>query len=113
MLEMINAEIDADAVRAALDRDGIVQIKRYCTPATAERIFECLDREVRWDLAYSRDGRGELITWERLGKMTSVEIREAVASAFDFSRSRFQFAYNTFRVIESFGAREHASHLLY
>ncbi len=113
MLQLINPGIDADAVRGTLDRDGIVQIKNYLTPELAERILRCLDAEVRWDLAYSRDGRGEVIKWERLGKMTPPEIREAVGSAFDFSRSRFQFAYNIFRVIDSFRAREFPAHLLY
>jgi Rps23 Pro-64 3,4-dihydroxylase Tpa1-like proline 4-hydroxylase len=113
MLELINPQIDVDAVRATLARDGIVQIKRYLTPALAERLFDCLDREVRWDLAYSRDGRGELLEWERIGKMTPAEIRTAVGSAFDFSRSRFQFAYNTFRVIDSFRAGEYPGHFLY
>ncbi len=113
MLELRNPAVDADAVRAILERDGVVQVKNYCVPELAARIARCLDTEVRWDLAYSRDGRGEVIKWETLGKMTPAEVRDAVASAFDFSRSRFQFAYNTFRVIDSFRAREYPNHFLY
>jgi SM-20-related protein len=113
MLPLINSELDADAVRTVLDRDGIVQIKGYCVPALAEQICECLETQIRWDLAYSRDGRGEVLKWNRLGEMTPAEIRAAVSPAFDFSRSRFQFAYNTFRVIDSFRAREYPAHFLY
>jgi SM-20-related protein len=113
MFRLINPELDVDAIRAELERAGIVQIKSYLERAQADELFDCLDRQVRWDLAYSRDGRGELIKWDRLAKMTPAQIRQAVASAFDFSRSRFQFAYNTFRVIDSFVAKEYPDHPLY
>jgi Rps23 Pro-64 3,4-dihydroxylase Tpa1-like proline 4-hydroxylase len=112
-LQVINPGIDADAIRAALDRDGIVQVGNYLVPPLAEELFTCLDQQIRWDLAYSRDGEGHLIRYDRLATMTPQQVREAVDSAFDFARSRFQFAYNTFKVLDSFVAQEYASHPLY
>jgi SM-20-related protein len=113
MIRLINPQIDADAVRAQLEHGGVVRIRNYLEQSLADEVFECLERQVRWDLAYSLDGRGSVIKWDRLGKMTTQEVRDAVASAFDFSRSRFQFAYNTFRVIDSFLAKEYDDHYLY
>jgi SM-20-related protein len=110
---LINPRIDARAVASQLHSDGVVQVKDYLVAPLAEALFDCLDRHTRWDLAYSQDGAGRLIRAEVLARMTPQQIRQAVDPAFDFSRSRFQFAYNTFKVIDSFLAREYPEHLLY
>ncbi len=109
----LDAAVDVDGTREALARDGLVQVRNYLAPALALEIFDCLDRGTRWDLAWSENGRGRLIRAADLEKMTSQQVRASVDAAFDFSRSRFQFAYNTFKVIDSFVSREYPDHLLY
>ena len=113
MLPLINPRLDADAVRTELERAGVVQVRDYLEQPLADELFGCLDRGLRWDLAYSCNGQGRLLKHDELGRMTPQQVRQAVDSAFDFSRSRFQFAYNTFKVIDSYLAKEYEDHLLY
>lgn len=54
---MINDAIDLAHWRAQLQRHGRVQVENYLQPAAAERLHECLAREVPWTLAL-RDAEG-------------------------------------------------------
>ncbi|MDQ3510922.1 MAG: 2OG-Fe(II) oxygenase [Pseudomonadota bacterium] len=54
---MINDAIDLAHWRAQLQRHGRVQVENYLQPSAAERLHECLAREVPWTLAL-RDAEG-------------------------------------------------------
>ncbi len=112
-MDLINPAVDRHAVREALARDGVVEIANYLPPATATQLADSLEAGVRWDLAYSRAGRGELLRAAQLASLSSEDIRRTLEGALDFGRSPFQFVYDTFKVIDSFLAREYADHLLY
>ncbi len=109
----LDAAVDVDGTREALARDGLVQVRNYLAPALALEIFDC------WIAARAGTWRGRRTvagasSGQRISrKMTSQQVRASVDAAFDFSRSRFQFAYNTFKVIDSFVSREYPDHLLY
>lgn len=113
MMNLINPNIDVASVQATLARDGIVQIENFFDQQLAENLLNCLENDVEWDLAYSQEGKGQIITAKQLKTMTSLDVRQAVAASFDFSHSNFQFIYNTFRVIDSYLAKEYKQHYLY
>ncbi|MDT8398331.1 MAG: 2OG-Fe(II) oxygenase family protein [Pseudomonadales bacterium] len=113
MINLINPNLDRAAIREEMERSGFVQIDNFFAEEVAEAIFQSLDTQVKWDLAYSRNSQGQLIKAGDLSRMSPQDIRQAVSSAFDFSRDRFQFVYNTFKVIDSYLAAEYRRHYLY
>jgi Rps23 Pro-64 3,4-dihydroxylase Tpa1-like proline 4-hydroxylase len=113
MFDLINPAVDTGAVCAQLSRTGFVQINNYLLETTANQLHACLDKQVQWNLAYSDQGHGKQIKAQQLAAMTPAQLRQTLDPAFVQDQSSFSFVYNTFRVIDSWLAGEHAGHPLY
>jgi SM-20-related protein len=113
MYDLFNPSLDLTAHARTLERDGLVKIPGFLPEATAERLHQHLQQDVAWDLAYSEQGQGRLLTAGQLAAMTPAQIRQAVDSAFRETEGEFRFIYNTMRVVESWQQREFAQHPLY
>ncbi len=98
MQSVVNPKIDRAAVRGRLDEEGVVVVRDYFPKSLAQQLLNALGTATPWDLAYSDDGRGRLITADVLGRMSPQDVRAAIAPAFNLertSRASFQFVYNT------------------
>ena len=58
---MINPGIDLEAARTRLQRNGRVQVADYLQEGAAQRLRECLQREVPWTLALRDHGEARTI----------------------------------------------------
>jgi SM-20-related protein len=113
MYDLLNQSLDRAAHAQALQDGGLVKIPDFLPPATAERLHRHLQQDVAWDLAYSEEGQGRLLTAAQIAQMTPAQIRQAVDSAFREDQGRFRFIYNTMRVVESWQQRAFPHHPLY
>lgn len=113
MFDLFNPALAAAAQARALQHEGLVVIPDFLPLTTADRLFQHLQQDVAWDLAYSDRGQGCLIKAAALAAMTPGQIRQAVDSAFSTQEDEFRFVYNTMRVVESWQQGEYAGHPLY
>lgn len=113
MTTLLNPALDLAAARAALQREGIVQIESYLPAQSADALHHCLDRQLAWDLAYSERSAGRVIKAADLARMSPADVRKAVDPAFVRQPDGFSFIYNTFRVIEAWQSGAQSGHPLY
>jgi SM-20-related protein len=113
MYDLFNQFLDRAAHAQTLQDGGLVKIPDFLPSATAERLHRHLQQDVAWDLAYSEQGQGRLLTSAQIAQMTPAQIRQTVDSAFREDQGRFRFIYNTMRVVESWQQREFPHHPLY
>lgn len=113
MLELINPSLDTGIVARELRNAGLAVIRDFLPRQSADQLLRHLEKDVAWDLAYSDHGEGRTLTAQTLERLTPAQIREAVDPAFREREGEFRFIYNTMRVIESWQAKEYATHPLY
>jgi Rps23 Pro-64 3,4-dihydroxylase Tpa1-like proline 4-hydroxylase len=104
---VINESLDIDHWRAALQRNGRVQIDDYLQPAAAERLRQCLEREVRWTLAL-RDADGSrtidhatyaAMPRDAVAQLLAATAKETEASGAD---GAFRFAYDSYMMVSAY-----------
>lgn len=104
---MINDALDPALWRAQLQRDGRVQVESYLLPQAAERLHECLAREVRWTLAL-RDATGartidnaaySALDAEALARL--LQDTAAGARGCD-GEAGFRFAYDSYMMVTAY-----------
>lgn len=103
---MINEGLDLGHWRAALQRDGRVQVDGYLQTATAERLRQCLEREVPWTLAL-RDAAGsrtiDHATYAAMPKEAVARLLANVAAdAADAKDDGFRFAYDSYMMVTAY-----------
>ncbi|MBF6023156.1 2OG-Fe(II) oxygenase [Lysobacter niastensis] len=106
---MISERIDPAFWRERLQRDGRVQIADYLQPAAAERLRDCLEREVPWTLAL-RDGSGA----RTIGHDTYAAMDEGIRAALLAQtaagarlnaltgQGEFRFAYDSYMMVTAY-----------
>ena len=90
---MINNELDFEPYRVALARDGRVQIRDFLQPAAAERLADCLRREVPWVTA--ERGLPDSPTW------TPEVARERWPAAYRRAAAGFHYVYDRYLMVNA------------
>jgi Rps23 Pro-64 3,4-dihydroxylase Tpa1-like proline 4-hydroxylase len=100
---MLNDAIDIAGARAALARDGRVQVADYLQPDAAERLRQCLDQEVPWMLAL-RDGEGpRTIAHETYAAMAPDKVATLLHDVADSARGGgYRFAYDSYMMVRAY-----------
>ena len=96
---MINNELDVEAYRQQLAARGRVQIADFLQPDAAERLRDCLAREVRWTLAERSDSTSR--TRGREQALTDAEYRQVLDTAYARARNEFQFVYDSYMLVRA------------
>lgn len=105
---MINESLDIAAARANLLRDGRVQVADYLQPQAAERLAQCLEREVPWTLAVEDASGASKIAHEIYAvmdddqRMALYQRVAASARAPAQGDCGFRFAYDTYMLVEAY-----------
>ena len=103
---MIGEAIDPARWRARLLAEGRVQVPDYLQPIVAERLRDCLAREVPWTLAL-RDAHGsrtiDHATYAGLpaGDVDAL-LAEVARSARDAGDGGFRFAYDSYMMVRAY-----------
>ena len=103
---MINNALDIDYWRARLQREGRIQIGEYLQPAAAERLRECLVRDVPWTLAL-RDGKGsrtiDHASYAAMSPEAAAQLSVDVArSAREAADDGFRFVYESYMMVRAY-----------
>jgi len=106
---MINAQLDLADARARLQRDHRLQLENFLQPAAAERLRECLEREVPWTLAL-RDDRGartiDHATYAAMDEASRAQLLAATAAAGHDGEATitdgFRFAYDSYMMVTAY-----------
>ena len=96
---MINNELDVETHRQQLAARGRVQIPDFLQLDAAERLRDCLAREVHWTLAERSESTSR--TRGREHALTDAEYREVLDTAYARARDEFQFVYDSFMLVRA------------
>lgn len=100
---MINNSLDPAPWRATLLRDGRVQVADYLQASAAERLHQCLDKEVQWTLAL-RDAEGPrtlpAAEYAALSPADRAALFNAIAAS--ASGNQYRFAYDTYMMVRAY-----------
>lgn len=100
---MINESLDPAAIRAALQRDGRVQVADYLQPDAAERLHACLAHDVPWTLAL-RDGDGpRTLPYTGNDTLTGDTLAALLRATADSARGgAYRFAYDSYMMVRAY-----------
>lgn len=100
---MLASVIDVEAARAQLRREGRVQVRDYLQPQAAERLEDCLRREVPWTLAI-RDGAGaRTIPHAEYRAMGSDALAQLLRDTAQGARGGgYRFAYDSYMMVSAY-----------
>ncbi|RMF12098.1 MAG: hypothetical protein D6757_10095 [Alphaproteobacteria bacterium] len=87
----LNPDIDRDATKRALARHGFARVPDILAPEGAERLTECLDKELDYSLTYFDGQAARIVEPEEL-RRTSPEQRRAL-NEFLMRQAREDFSY--------------------
>lgn len=96
---MINNELEIEAYRQQLATRGRVQIADFLQFDAAERLRDCLAREVHWTLAERSDSISR--TRGREQALTDAEYRDVLDTAYARARDGFQFVYDSYMLVRA------------
>lgn len=94
---MINNELDVDHWKSQLAARGRVQIADFLQPDAAERLRDCLAREMHWTLAERSESTSR--TRGREQALTDAEYRNVLDTAYARTRNEFQFVYDSYMLV--------------
>lgn len=105
-MRVINEGLDIGHWRAALQQAGRVQIDDYLQPAAAERLRQCLQREVPWTLAL-RDAEGsrtiDHATYAAMPGETVAQLLASTAAGASVAvDDGFRFAYDSYMMVTAY-----------
>lgn len=98
----INPAIDIERHRRELAECGRTQIADFLLPDIAERIWQCLERDVRWDFAYFDGSKGTIVpadTWRQMPPAQRQHLYQQVCAS---ARDQFQYWYQTYMMVTAF-----------
>ncbi|MBB1062025.1 2OG-Fe(II) oxygenase [Marilutibacter spongiae] len=104
---MINDALDLPAWRSALQRERRVQVPEFLQAEAADRLRECLEREVPWTLAL-RDGEGpRTLDPAAYGAMdeaarTALFARTAASARGQAGDDGYRFAYDSYMMVSAY-----------
>ncbi|MDQ3287138.1 MAG: 2OG-Fe(II) oxygenase [Pseudomonadota bacterium] len=104
---MINETIDLAHWRAQLQREGRVQVENYLQPTAAERLHECLAREVPWTLALRDEAGPRTIDHATYASMDADALARLLANTAASARcldqhAGYRFAYESYMMVSAY-----------
>lgn len=98
---MISNDTDFEPARRLLARQSRTQVAGFLQPAAAERLRDCLQREVPWSLAGRIGGHSRTHAADELAAMGEAGYRELLEQAHAEARLGFQFVYDSYMMVRA------------
>jgi Rps23 Pro-64 3,4-dihydroxylase Tpa1-like proline 4-hydroxylase len=108
---LINANLPLEDLRERYARDGRVLIDRILDPGVADALYECLLREIPWEVVFRRGSEVVTLTAPELSRLSPGEQEQLMARVHQQARNDFQFLYWKFSMVDAY-RRQILPHLL-
>lgn len=103
---MLNPDLDVPALAAAFARHGRLQVHDVLRADAAERVHDCLAREVPWNFTYRMGGRNVLKSPQELAAMGREEKLRMGQAILDEAQRQFSFGFMTYPMVRAYRAGE-------
>lgn len=99
---MFNANLDLTADRAQFRDKGRTQVRQLLSGDTADALYNCLDQQTPWSMAYRNADGPTRIEESKLEKYSDAE-REALDQEISrIAETEFQFRYRSFMMVTEY-----------
>lgn len=98
----LNRATDVSQAKRRFQETGIVQIPAVFTDSCAERLYQCLQAEVPWGLAYEQDGQPQSILSQQLGKANAEQQQRISAHIQDTAAKGYQYCYYNYPILDAY-----------
>lgn len=102
---MLNSRLPVDTYREAFAREGRVLIESVLDPAAAEDLYQCLLREIPWELVFRRGDETVTMTAPELERLSGMDAARMTAAIQDQASRTFQFVYWKYSLVDSYRRR--------
>jgi Rps23 Pro-64 3,4-dihydroxylase Tpa1-like proline 4-hydroxylase len=114
---MINDALNIDYWRTRLHREGRIQVGEYLQPEAAERLRECLVRDVPWTLALRDETGPRTIDHAGYAAMSPDAVAQLCADVARGARSAtddgFRFVYESYMMVRAYAEQRDPDLLLH
>lgn len=110
---MLNPDLDLPTLRDEFRRARRIQIQGALRPEVAERLHQCLEREVPWGVAYIDGDQSTLLTADKIAGFTPTDWADLDVKVQARPADRFQFIYNSYMMISAYKERRDPGLLLH
>jgi Rps23 Pro-64 3,4-dihydroxylase Tpa1-like proline 4-hydroxylase len=110
---MLNPELDLEALALAFAERGRLQIENALRPEVADILFDCLDGQVPWSLAYQEQAGPKKLWAEELEAMDAEQKRLLNERIHDNARETFGFRYDSFMMVTAYKEKRHTDLVLH
>ncbi len=100
--QIISTNLDKDAIKGELVEKDFTVIPNFLDEQVAERIFNCLNDEVRWELAYRMGNQPMAHTYDQLVALTPDERQQLHRQILDQAKDDYQFSYFRYPMIDAY-----------
>ena len=99
---IISTTLDQNAIKSELAEKGFIVIPNFLDEKVAERIFNCLNDEVRWELAYREGNQSVAQTYDQQLALTPEERAQQRHQILDQAKEDYQFSYFRYPMIDAY-----------
>lgn len=99
---MINPKLPVAELRERFARDRRIVIDDILDPAAAEALYQCLLREVPWEIVFRRDTQVITLTQRDIEKLPQRELDQLMAGVQRQAQTDFQFVYWKFSMVDAY-----------
>lgn len=102
---MLNPDLDRERLKTAFEANQRLQLEQFLVPEAAEALFSCLATQIPWELAYQNGEAGTSVTKAEFDAMSAGERAALMEFIQSTARTKFQFAYNTYMMVQAYRER--------
>jgi SM-20-related protein len=99
---IISTRLDQNAIKSELAEKDFIVIPNFLDEQVAERIFNCLNDEVRWELAYRAGNQSMVHTYDQLAALIPEERQQLHRQILDQAKNDYQFSYFRYPMIDAY-----------
>lgn len=109
----LNPELDREACRESFGRDRRVHIRDVLAYESAQRILECLESEVTWNLVFNEGLKHHDLRPNQLAAMSPKQEATIMAHVNQGARDGFQYLYHSYPMYDSYRDGNDPGHYLH
>ncbi|WP_374765048.1 2OG-Fe(II) oxygenase [Yunchengibacter salinarum] len=98
----LNPHLDTDALSRQYRERQRLQVRDIFTTETAEAITQTLEHQVPWAFVHQDGDRARYYRAEEMAAMSAEDQRALMARLYDGARKGYQFAYNTYPMLDAY-----------
>jgi SM-20-related protein len=99
---MLNAQLNPSDLRHRFDPNRRVVVRDILQPAAADAIWNCMAREVPWELVFRRGNEAVTLDEAALARIDGSEMAKLTAAINAQAQNDFQFVYWKFSMVDAY-----------